>query len=106
MVVTQAGPKLLTASAASPMVARLLQQAVSQQTAEEGVEVTITDVVSAPAADPRGSGFGSSMLPLALAGIASGAVVTLLGLRRTRAAGALVGAAVLVGIVATTIADN
>lgn len=106
VVVTQAGPKLLTASAASPMVAQLLQQAVTQQAAAEGVQVETTDVVAAPANDPRGSAFGSSVLPLALAGTVSGAAVTLFGLRRGRAAGALVGAAVLVGIVATTIADS
>ncbi|MFM9554332.1 MULTISPECIES: ABC transporter permease [Streptomyces] len=106
VVVTPAGPKLLTASAASPMVAQLLQQAVTQQAAEEGVRVATTDVVASPANDPRGSAFGSSVLPLALAGTASGALVTLLGLRRGRAVGALVGAAVLVGTAAATLADS
>ncbi|ULR49091.1 ABC transporter permease [Streptomyces deccanensis] len=106
VVVTQAGPKLLTASAASPMVAQLLQQAVTQQAAEEGVPVTTTDVVASPANDPRGSAFGSSVLPLALAGTASGALVTLLGLRRGRAVGALVGAAALVGTAAAALADS
>ncbi|MDX3643366.1 ABC transporter permease [Streptomyces sp. MB09-02B] len=106
VVVSQAGPKLLTASAASPMVAQLLQQAVTQQAAEEGVQVATTDVVATPANDPRGSAFGSSVLPLALAGTASGVLVTLLGLRRGRAVGALVGAAVLVGAVAATLADS
>ncbi|WP_327723475.1 ABC transporter permease [Streptomyces europaeiscabiei] len=106
VVVTQAGPKLLTASAASPMVAQLLQQAVTQQAAEEGVQVATSDVVTTSPNDPRGSAFGASVLPLALAGTASGALVTLLGLRRGRAAGALVGAAVLVGAAATAIADS
>ncbi|MDX3729698.1 ABC transporter permease [Streptomyces caniscabiei] len=106
VVVTPAGPKLLTASAASPMVAQLLQQAVTQQAAEEGVRVATTDVVASPANDPRGSAFGSSVLPLALAGTASGALVTLLGLRRGRAVGALVGAAALVGTAAATLADS
>ncbi|WP_216587512.1 ABC transporter permease [Streptomyces brasiliscabiei] len=106
VVVTQAGPKLLTASAASPMVAQLLQQAVTQQAAEEGVPVTTADVVAGPANDPRGGAFGSSVLPLALAGTASGALVTVLGLRRWRAVGALAGAAALVGVAATAITDS
>lgn len=106
VVVTQSGPKLLTASAASPMVAQLLQQAVTQQAAEEGVRVATTDVVAGPANDPRGAAFGSSVLPLALAGTASGAMVTLLGLRRGRAVGALIGAAALVGTAAATLADS
>lgn len=106
VVVTQAGPKLLTASAASPMVAQLLQQAVTQQAAEEGVRVMSADVVATPANDPRGSAIASSVLPLALAGTTSGAAVTLLVLRRGRAAAPLVGAAALVGIVATAIADS
>ncbi|MGW0711179.1 ABC transporter permease [Streptomyces sp. NPDC002643] len=106
VVVTEAGPKLLTASAASPMVAQLLQQAVTEQTAREGVTVTTADVVAAPAGDPRGSAFGSSVLPLALAGTAAGGAVTVLGLRGARAAGALAGAAVVVGLAATAIAHS
>ncbi|GAQ62475.1 ABC transporter permease [Streptomyces scabiei] len=106
VVVTQAGPKLLTASAASPMVAQLLQQAVTRQAAEEGTRVAITDVVATSPNDPRGAAFGAGVLPLALAGTASGAMVTLLGLRRGRAAGALVGAAVLVGLAATAITES
>ncbi|WP_215451288.1 ABC transporter permease [Streptomyces sp. ATCC 21386] len=106
VVVSPAGPKLLTASAASPMVAQLLQQAVTEQAAQEGARVTTTDVVAGPANDPRGAVFGSSVLPLALAGTASGAMVTLLGLRRGRAAAALIGAAALVGAVAATLADS
>ncbi|MFF7260623.1 ABC transporter permease [Streptomyces sp. NPDC008159] len=106
VVVTEAGPKLLTASAASPMVAQLLQQAVGEQATQEGARVEVTDVVATPAEDPRGSAFGSSVLPLALAGTASGAVVTLLGLRGARAAGALAGAAVLVGLAAAALAHT
>jgi hypothetical protein len=106
VVVTEAGPKLLTASAASPMVAQLLQQAVGEQAAKEGARLEVTDVVATPAEDPRGSAFGSSVLPLALAGTASGAVVTLLGLRGARAVGALTGAAVLVGLAAAALAHT
>ncbi|MFD5270207.1 ABC transporter permease [Streptomyces sp. NPDC058335] len=106
VVVTARGPELLTASAASPVVAQLLQQAVTGQAAADGGEVRTVDVVAAPAADPRGAALNASVLPLAIAGIAAGAVVTLLGLRGFRAALALVGAAALVGVVAAALADS
>ncbi|MDW4906462.1 ABC transporter permease [Streptomyces sp. ADMS] len=106
VVVTAQGPKLLTASAASPLVSQLLQQAVTTQAARSGTQVTTVDVVPAAASDPRGGAFGASVLPLALAGVAAGAVVTLLGLRGVRAAGALLAAAALVGVVAAAIAHS
>ncbi|WP_369244940.1 ABC transporter permease [Streptomyces sp. R41] len=105
VVVTAQGPKLLTATAASPLVAQLLQQAVARQ-APEGTKVTTIDVVPAPAKDPRGAALGASVLPLALVGIAAGSVVTLLGLRGARAVAALVGAAALVGVVAAALAHS
>jgi len=104
VVVTEQGPKLLTASAASPFVAQLLQQSVTQQA--DGAQVRTVDVVPAAEDDPRGSALTSSVLPLTLAGIASGAVVTLLGLRGRRAIAALVGASALVGLVAAALAGS
>ncbi|MFI9548115.1 ABC transporter permease [Streptomyces sp. NPDC052016] len=106
VVVTAQGPELLTASAAGPVVAQLLQQAMAQQAAAGGTEVRTVDVVAAPEKDPRGAAFTSGVLPLALAGIAAGTVVTLLGLRGIRAALALVGAAALVGLVAAALAHS
>ncbi|CAM5247020.1 ABC transporter permease [Streptomyces aurantiogriseus] len=106
VVVTPQGPELLTASAASPVVAQLLQQAVAQQAAAGGTEIRTVDVVAAPEKDPRGAALNASVLPLALAGMAAGAVVTLLGLRGIRAALALVGAAALVGMVAAALAHS
>ncbi|MFF0584543.1 ABC transporter permease [Streptomyces sp. NPDC003781] len=105
VVVTPQGPKLLTASAAGPVVAQLLSSAVAHQ-APAGSRLQTVDVVAAPEADPRGSVLGSSALPLALAGVAAGSLVTLLGLRGVRAATALVGAAALVGLAAAAIADS
>ncbi|MFF8642892.1 ABC transporter permease [Streptomyces sp. NPDC015345] len=105
VVATPKGPKLLTATAASPVVAQLLEQAVREQ-APEGTRVPTVDVVPAPAADPRGSALGSSVLPLVIAGVAAGALVTLGGLRGLRAAGALVLAAGLVGVVAATLTHS
>ncbi|MEU6083698.1 ABC transporter permease [Streptomyces sp. NPDC047108] len=105
VVVTARGPKLLTATAASPAVAQLLQEAVSHQ-APPGTEPRTDDVVAAPASDPRGAALGSSLLPLSLAGVAAGAVVTLLGLRGLRAVAALTGASFLAGLVVTAIAHT
>ncbi|WP_328867903.1 ABC transporter permease [Streptomyces sp. NBC_00304] len=105
VAVTAQGPELLTASAASPVVAQLLHDAVAAQ-APDGTAVPVTDVVAAPAADPRGSVLGSSILPLAIAGVATGAAVTMLGLRGGRAAAALLGVAALVGMVAAALTDS
>ncbi|WP_435596989.1 ABC transporter permease [Streptomyces anulatus] len=105
VVVTPQGPHLLTASAASPVVSQLLREAVTAS-APEGATVRVTDVVAAPPGDPRGSVLGASMLPLALAGMAAGAVVTLLGLRGTRAALTLVASASLAGVAVTAIAHS
>ncbi|MEU1319274.1 ABC transporter permease [Streptomyces tibetensis] len=106
VVVTPQGPELLTASAAGPAVAQFLQQAVAQQAAAQGAQVETVDVVPTPAGDPRGTVLNAAVLPLALAGIAAGVVVTLLGLRGGRAALALVGASTLVGVVAAGIAHS
>ncbi|WP_234381555.1 ABC transporter permease [Streptomyces sp. NRRL S-1521] len=105
VVATQRGPKLLTATAASPVVAQLLQQAVRQQ-APQGAPAPTVDVAPAPAADPRGSALGSSVLPMAIAGVAAGALVSLRGLRGLRAAAALVATAVLVGAVAAALTHS
>ncbi|WP_426362719.1 ABC transporter permease [Streptomyces sp. E-08] len=105
MVVTPGGTELLTASAGSPVVAGLLREAVAAQ-APAGAPVTVTDVVAAPAGDPRGAVLGASLLPLALAGAATGVVTVLLGLRGARAAAVLVGASALAGLVGAALADS
>ncbi|MFG3499033.1 ABC transporter permease [Streptomyces sp. NPDC047928] len=102
VVVSPEGPRLLTASAAGPAVAQLLQQAMTAA-APAGTPVPVADVVTPPPGDPRGGAFAASVLPLSLAGVAAGAVVTLLGLRGLRAATALVGASTLVGLVAVAL---
>ncbi|WP_309059303.1 ABC transporter permease [Streptomyces sp.] len=106
VVVTEQGPKLLTASAASPVVAQTLQQAVADPASAAGARVTTADVVPAAAGDPRGAAMNASVLPLALAGIGAGTAVTLLGLRGARAATALVVSAALVGVVAAALAQS
>ncbi|KUO17189.1 ABC transporter permease [Streptomyces dysideae] len=106
IVVTAQGPELLTASAAGPVVAQTLQQAMTQQAAADGTQVRTVDVVPTPKQDPRGAALGASVLPLALAGIAAGSVVTLLRLRGPHAVTALIGSAALVGIVGAAIAHS
>ncbi|MGP4091071.1 ABC transporter permease [Streptomyces sp. KR55] len=106
VVVADQDPKLLTASAASPAVAQLLQHAVAGQASADGTQVRTVDVVSAPANDPRGAALNASVLPLALAGIAAGAAVTMVGLRGVRAVAALLGASALVGVAAAAIAHS
>ncbi|MFD3973714.1 ABC transporter permease [Streptomyces cyaneofuscatus] len=99
------GPHVLTATAASPVVAQLLREAVTAA-APEGAQVRVTDVVAAPSGDPRGSALGASVLPLALAGMGAGAAVTMLGLRGARAALTLTGAAALVGLAAAAVTHS
>ncbi|MFF5899784.1 ABC transporter permease [Streptomyces argenteolus] len=105
VILSAEGPRLLTASAASSVVAQLLTEAVTQA-APDGAAIPVTDVVAAPDADPRGSALGASVLPLTLAGVAAGALVTLMRLRGARAGAALAGASVLVGVAATTLAHT
>ncbi|WTJ76881.1 ABC transporter permease [Kitasatospora sp. NBC_01539] len=104
LVAGPAGPELLTASAAGPTVAQMLRTAVAE--GPDGTAVHATDVVPVPAADPRGAVFGAGLLPLVLAGVASGATVTLLRLRGARAMAGLAGAAVLAGLVGAAIAHS
>ncbi|MFD5205022.1 ABC transporter permease [Streptomyces sp. NPDC058375] len=105
VVATPQGPHLLTASAASPVVSQLLRDAVTASV-PQGTPVEVTDVVAAPPGDPRGSALGASVLPLALAGMAAGAVVTLMGLRGVRGALTLLAAAALVGLAATAVTHS
>ncbi|WP_405826436.1 ABC transporter permease [Streptomyces sp. NBC_00838] len=105
VVAAPEGPHLLTASAAGPAVAQLLREAVTAR-APAGTQVRVTDVVATPPGDPRGGVFGASMLPLSLAGVATGALVSLLALRGVRALGTLFGAAALAGLTATALAHN
>ncbi|MEU4690301.1 ABC transporter permease [Actinoplanes sp. NPDC023714] len=94
------GPQVLTASAASPVVAQTLQgvanalahasdPAAAQGGAAAGT-VVVRDVVAAPADDPRGAGMAAAALPIVLGGIVAAGLLTLriTGVGR-RVAGAL-----------------
>ncbi|MBY8880560.1 ABC transporter permease [Actinacidiphila acidipaludis] len=63
------GLQVLTASAASPTVATMLQKVAAQA---PGGHATVTDVVALPSADPHGAAFSSSVLPIVVVGLALG----------------------------------
>jgi hypothetical protein len=66
-------PTVLTASAASPIVAQLLTQVANGLGASQNpapAAVRIVDVAPLPAGDPRGTGLAALALPLVLGGIA------------------------------------
>ncbi|NGO69876.1 ABC transporter permease [Streptomyces sp. SB3404] len=105
VVAGPSGPELLTATAAGPVVAQLLEQATATM-APDGGKVPVDDVVAASPDDPRGAALSASVLPLALSGLAGGALVTLLRLRGTRAVGTLLATAALVGVVGAALAHS
>lgn len=86
------GQTLLIASAASPTVAGLLRENLT------ALRAKVLDVVPADPDDPRGAAFGSMVLPLVLAGIIGGAIVSL-GRPGLREVGILAATAVASGLV-------
>jgi hypothetical protein len=79
-VVVGPNPTVLTASAASPVVAQLMNQlATTLEARQPGATpptIRVVDVVPSPAADPRGVGLAALALPLVLGGIIVGAAMT------------------------------
>lgn len=64
------GPTVLTASAASPAVAQALSQLGTGLAQQQGTVATVRDVAPLPAADPRGGGLATILLPLVIGAIA------------------------------------
>jgi hypothetical protein len=100
VVATPDGATLLTGSAASPTVAALLRENLA------GPRVKVEDVVPADPDDPRGTAFSSMTLPLVLAGIVTGVIITLLGRPGFGAFGVLVAVAALSGLVTIAIVQG
>ena len=73
-------PTVLTASAASPVVAQLMTQLATnlaaQQPGAAPPSVKVVDVVPSPSTDPRGVGIAALALPLVLGGLAVGIALT------------------------------
>ncbi|RDI64018.1 hypothetical protein [Nocardia pseudobrasiliensis] len=75
-IVTGGGqPRLLVASASSPVAAQLITQIGQQISGAPAAPVQ--DVVAADSHDPRGAGFGAMVLPLVMAGLAAGVLLSL-----------------------------
>lgn len=80
IVLGSEGPaEVLTASAASPVVAQLLTQLAGGLGAP-GAEPTlpVIDIAPTPAEDPRGAGLAAGSLPLTIGGILTGTLMALL----------------------------
>ncbi|QKG22625.1 hypothetical protein [Actinomadura verrucosospora] len=95
IVTAPSGVRVLTASAASPVVAQQLdalaqQFAAPKRDAAANAMPAVRDVVAADPDDPRGTGFGGMALPLIMSSIAGAALLTFT-VRRVawRAAGVL-----------------
>ena len=99
-VARRSGPKVLTASAASPAVAQSLSRAAGE--GPQGAPVVVEDVVSAP----RGAALASSVLPLMIAGLLAGVAAVVLTSNTLGRAGLLVLASILAGVVAATIVQS
>ncbi|WP_053205120.1 ABC transporter permease [Jiangella muralis] len=72
-------PSVLTASAASPVVAQLLQGVATSMAASSGEAPSgpvVEDAAPLPSGDPRGTGFSAGALPMVFGGIAIGAAMS------------------------------
>jgi hypothetical protein len=92
LVLSPGGPRVVVATQGGPVVAQLLTQVASAASGGSGVRVD--DVAPPAAGDPRGAALAAGALPVALGGVAAGALLALRvrGAGR-RAAGALLFAA-------------
>jgi hypothetical protein len=77
VVTSPSGPKVLTASAASPLVAQqLAAMATRLEPGGAPARPPVQDVVAADSDDPRGAGFGALALPLTMSGLAAAVLLT------------------------------
>lgn len=101
IVVTPSGPELHTATGAAPTVAQLLIQASAQ--VSDGQSVRVVEIVPADPDDPRGAGFASGFLPLALTSMLAGILLSLLVRSRGARLFGLLGYGILAGLVGTAV---
>lgn len=110
LMLAPGGVTLFTASAASPAVTQLLQQAVSSQLATDPnappAPLTVVDVVPADSDDPRGAALAASVTPLVLAGIITGVAMAVVSVPGMRQIYGLLGMSVLVGMAATLVVQS
>ena len=101
-VATPGGPKVLTASAASPVVAQMMTAAANEQ-APRGTTADVEDVV---ASGHRGAALPSAVQPLIIAGILTGVLSGVLASGALRRTGLLVAGSVLAGLAATAVVQS
>jgi hypothetical protein len=102
-VLNGAVPSVHIATAASPAVAQAVT-ALGQQLGR-GANVAVVDVVPGTADDPHGAGLGSGFLPLVIASLVAGVLLSfLVPSWRARLVG-LVGYAVVAGLVGSLVLD-
>lgn len=95
-VASPGGVTVMTASAGSPVVARLLREAA-------GDGARVRDVVPTTAADPLGLALGTVALPLVIGGIITGVLAGLIAPLGVRRVGLLLAGAIFAGLVAVAI---
>ncbi len=99
VAITPQGPVVLTASAASPVVAQALSAlAAHLPTAPGAAAAEVRDVVPLPADDPRGAGLAAGMLPLVLGGILPAVALAHVARRRRHQLAGLAAYAVVGGL--------
>jgi hypothetical protein len=76
-------PEMLVASGASPAVANILTNLASHMNGAETAAhtATVRDIIPSSPADPNGTGFAFTVLPIAISSLAAGALLSL-GIRR------------------------
>ncbi|WP_431776139.1 ABC transporter permease [Streptomyces cucumeris] len=98
--------KVLVASAASAAISSAFRDVAADLGEKSGNRVPVEDVQPAPAKDPHGAAFASSVLPVVLTSLLGGILFTLkLRQRRSRAVAALAFAAVA-GLATTALAHG
>ncbi|MBO2460589.1 hypothetical protein [Actinomadura violacea] len=110
IIASPSGSRVLTASAASPVVAQqldaLAQQLAPKRDAAAGAAPAVQDVVAADPDDPRGTGFGGMALPLIMSSIAAAAILTFAVRRVAWRAAGVVLFALLGGLGSAAIAQG
>lgn len=103
-VASAAGPKLLLASAASPAVTQVLEQALGQP--QPKPSLAVVDIDAAPPADPHGLAFGVTILPLTLVSAIAAIIVMLVTRPGRSQLATLLAAAVTAGLTVTAIIQS
>jgi hypothetical protein len=111
IVASPPGMRVLTASAASSVVAQLLRETLASPPAAGGeagaaAPARVVDVVPADPQDPRGLVLSASVLPLVLVSVLTGLVVRSLSRPGLGQASGLVAASAIVGLIAIGIVQG